>query len=441
MQTLQIKLVCFVALGFALLSASGCGALWTSSKSQARALPAAAPLPSDAEASEMSIRFLEHRVKGDPDDFIAYNKLVGYYLQRLRETGDLNYLNLASRGAHASLKAIPAEQNLGGLNLLGQVEYASHNFAATRDHALRLKELAPNQSYPYQLLGDALLELGDYDQAEAAYRQMERRGSGLTTETRLAHLARLRGKLDLAEQHATDALGFALQAVPQSRETVAWCRWQLGELAFARGDYETAERHYRDSLITFPNYFRALASLGRVRAARSDLAGAIERYESAVRIIPEPTFVAALGDLYQLAGRATDAAAQYALCEQIGRLSTLNGTLYNRQLALFYADHDLKPEEAYTQAAKEYEVRRDIYGADAVAWAALKSGRTAEAQAAIKEALRLGTQDALLFYHAGMIARVAGERATAHEYLKRALTLNPQFDPRQAPLAQRALAE
>lgn len=436
------QLALALALGLAVLTGSACGDLWSSPKPKAALVPAAAPLPSDADASEITIRFLENRVKSDPDHFIAHNKLVTYYLQRVRETGDLTYLNLASRAAHASLTAMPAETNTGGLAALAQVEYASHDFAATRDHALQLTKAEPNKSYPYQFLGDALLELGDYDQAASAFRQMERlSGSNFTTETRLSRLAWLRGKTSEAEERATQALASALQAVYQSRETVAWCRWQLGELAFTRGDYETAERCYRDSLTTFPNYFRALASLGRVRAARGDLAGAIAQYESAVRIIPEPTFVAALGDLYQLAGRAKDAAAQYALCEQIGRLSALHGALYNRQLALFYADHDLQAEAAYTHATKEYAVRRDIYGADAVAWTALKSGRLSEAQAAIKEALRLGTQDAHIFYHAGMIARAAGDRATARDYLQRAIRLNPQFDPRQAPLAKQVLAE
>jgi len=38
-----------------------------------------------------------------------------------------------------------------------------------------------------------------------------------------------------------------------------------------------------------------------------------------------------------------------------------------------------------------------------------------------------------------MIARAAGKRRTARAYLKRALTLNPQFDPLQAKNARQAL--
>src|SRR5262245_63350854 len=62
----------------------------------------------------------------------------------------------------------------------------------------------------------------------------------------------------------------------------------------------------------------------------------------------------------------------------------------------------------------------------------LKAGKIDEARQAVKDALRLGTQDAKLFYHAGMVARAAGDRATAQEYLRRALKLSPFFDPRQS---------
>ena len=61
--------------------------------------------------------------------------------------------------------------------------------------------------------------------------------------------------------------------------------------------------------VNFPNYYRALASLGRVRAARGDMSGAIEQYECVTRALPDPVFVAALGDLYHLTGREKNAAA------------------------------------------------------------------------------------------------------------------------------------
>ena len=406
--------------------------------------PVAPVLPSGKLAVNDTIRFLEERVKRDPEDFIANNKLASEYLQRLRETGDITYLNLASRAANASLGTLPAEQNKGGLIALTQVEFSSHDFTASRDHANRLIDLEPDKGYTFQFLGDSLLELGQYDEAETAFRQMEKLGGlqGLTRvaiEQRLARLALLHGDNKGAAAHFSSALKIATSVPEPPKETVAWCQWQLGETAFAGGDYKSAEKYYRDSLATFPDYFRSLASLGRVRAARGDMTGAIEQYEKVVKILPDPNFVAVLGDLYKLAGRSAEADNQYTLVEQIGHLTALSGTLYNRQLVLFYADHGIKSDEAYANASKEYEVRRDIYGADAVAWTALKAGKITEAQSAIKEALKLGTKDAKLYYHAGMIAVAAGDRTEALRQLKAAISLNPTFDPLQAENARNVL--
>ncbi|MEP6957041.1 MAG: tetratricopeptide repeat protein, partial [Chthoniobacterales bacterium] len=223
-------------------------------------------------------------------------------------------------------------------------------------------------------------------------------------------------------------------------EPVAWCHWQLGETAFALGDYATAEGHYRDALNVAPDSFRALGAMGRLRAARGDLPAAIQFYEEATRLAPSVDFMGALGDLYRLSGREQEAAARFELVEQLGAHSQqVHGTPYDRALATFYANHDLKREEAYALARGEFDAgRHDIYGADALAWTALKAGRIVEAQSAMAEALRLGTQDARLFYHAGMIAQAVGDASAAADFLGRTLTLNPHFDPLQSAIARKA---
>ncbi|HYL97624.1 MAG TPA: tetratricopeptide repeat protein [Blastocatellia bacterium] len=411
----------------------------------AAALKPAVALPDDRNVTEGAIRFLESRVKADSEDHIAYNKLATYYLQLMRETGSITYLDLASKAAAASLAALPPERNTDGLTVKAQVDYAEHEFTGSRDNAKRMAELDPGKSYPFYILGDSLLELGDYDGAKAAYRQMERMTEpfeGVSTvamNQRLARQAELYGETARAKELLQSALSEALSLQVPSRETVAYCHWQLGELAFSIGDYESAESNYRDSLTTFPNYFKALGSLGRIRAARGDIPGAIEFYERAVRVVPDPTFVAALGDLYKLSGREREAQAQYALVEKIGHLSALNGVLYNRALAWFRADHNTQVEEGYEYAAREYAVRKDIYGADALAWSALKAGRIDEAQKLSRESLRLGTHDAKLLYHAGEIAMAAGDKRSAIEYLGSALKLNPCFDPLQSIIAKQDL--
>lgn len=405
------------------------------------AAPAPVALVSDQRQLADSVAFLEHRIRNDPGDALLYNKLGGYYLQSLRETGALQYLNLMSRTARASLVSVPAVRNNDGLSLLTLAEFSSHEFRAARDHAAQLTRSDPAKEYPYEMLFDSEIELGDYDKAAMAFAQMMRRRGGINvnTETREARLATLHGNNSGAARHLANAIVLGLNLSMPPRESIAWSYWQLGETAFNAGEYTAAEQYYRDALTTFPGYFRALASLGRVRAARGDLQEAIVHYKAAIEVLPDPAFVAALGDLYKITGQDKKAADQYALVEVIGHLSVIAGTLYNRPLALFYADHDVNAQKAYTNAKREYGRRRDIYGADAVAWTALKAGKIAEARASIKEAMRLGTLDARLFYHAGMIAQASGDNAVARHYLQRALTLSPMFDPLQASKARKTL--
>jgi len=177
-----------------------------------------------------------------------------------------------------------------------------------------------------------------------------------------------------------------------------------------------------------------------VRAAEGRLAAAADLYRRAVARVPQPDLVAALGDVHDAAGHADEAERQYALVEYMGKVAAAAGTTYGRQLALFYADHDRRPEEALRLARLEAAGRGDIYTDDTLAWACYRNGRFAEAARAAHRALRLGTEDAMLHYHAGSIAAALGRNRIAARHLRRALALNPHFDLRQAPRARAALA-
>src|SRR5439155_1758398 len=107
----------------------------------------------------------------------------------------------------------------------------------------------------------------------------------------------------------------------------------------------------------FPDYYMALGGLGRVRAAEGQLAAAVDLYRRAVARVPAPDLVAALGDVHDAAGHADEAERQYALVEYMGKVAAAVGTTYGRQLALFYADHDRRPEEALLLARLEAAAR------------------------------------------------------------------------------------
>lgn len=214
----------------------------------------------------------------------------------------------------------------------------------------------------------------------------------------------------------------------------------LGEQFFMMGDLRAAEENEEKSLRDFPRYHRALAAMGQIRAAQGRYAEAIHFYTDAISIIPLPLYLTALGDVYAVSGDKVNAEKQYATVEFIGKLNEINQEVYNRELALFYADHDRKLPEALTLARKEFEVRHDVYTSDALAWVLLKNGQPAEAKAEMEKALRMGTKDALMEYHAGMIDAALGDRAGAELHLGLALAVNPHFHVIFAANAAKTLA-
>jgi len=92
-------------------------------------------------------------------------------------------------------------------------------------------------------------------------------------------------------------------------------------------------------------------------------------------------------------------------------------------------------------AEQEAAVRDDIYTDDTLAWACYKNGRLARAKRAASRAQRLGTEDALLDYHAGVIAAALGRPGAGRRHLRHALALNPHFDLHEVPRAKALLAE
>jgi predicted Zn-dependent protease len=126
--------------------------------------------------------------------------------------------------------------------------------------------------------------------------------------------------------------------------------------------------------------------------------------------------------------------------EAIGQLTSIQRQLYNRQLVLFDVNHAVRLDEALRLATAELAVRTDVYGWDAYAWALLANGRARDADAAMRQARALGTQDPLLDYHEGMIAAALGQTGRARTLLSAALARNPGFDPLQAVRARQTLA-
>jgi tetratricopeptide (TPR) repeat protein len=231
----------------------------------------------------------------------------------------------------------------------------------------------------------------------------------------------------------------AVDAATGEPEPSAWTAVQLGKTYWSLGRLPAAARQYRAALAVFPGYVYALDALAQVEAARGRYRHAIELERQAVAAIPLPQFVVSLGDLYRVTGRTRLAQRQYDLIGAIDRLLAANGVKIDLESALFRVDHGLGLPSALALARRARAARPSIDGDDVLAWALARNHRCGAALAYSQRALRLGTLDALKFFHRGMIERCLGHASVARAWFRRALTLNPHFSLLWAPVARQAL--
>jgi tetratricopeptide (TPR) repeat protein len=377
------------------------------------------------------VRTLQAELRRYPQNAKDWSYLGLAYQQRARETGDPAWYTKSDGALHRAL-ALKANDLLavGGL---GSLALSRHRFAEALALGRRARAISPTTARTYGVIGDALVELGRYRDAFAAFDRMAALKPSLAAYARVSYARELRGDLPGAER----AMRLALDASIGQPEARAWTLWQLGRLRWAVGDLRGARARYEASLRTFPGYVYALDALAQVEWAQGRRANALALERRAADTIPLPQFVAALGDMEAAAGDARAARDEYALIGVIERLLRANGVRTDLETALFEADHG-RPDVALARLAERQ--RPSIDGDDVLAWTLARSGRCAEALPWSERALRLGTRDALKLFHRGFIAGCLGDRHGERLYLGRALALNPHFSIRWAPIARKELS-
>jgi tetratricopeptide (TPR) repeat protein len=375
-----------------------------------------------------TLKFLEARVHEDPDDVVAENRLANLCLENLRATGDFSWLKRARTAAAESLRSVPAARNAGGLEVTTRVEYESHHFGAAREHALELTKLEPAKAHSFALLGDALLEVGDLKAAGEAFDEMQKRdGEPLETETRWARFDLAEGRLEQARIHFEKALMAARALQPARADVTAWCLVQLGQLAFATGDWDGADGHYEAALQEISDEPHALEHQGELRAAQRKYDEAIDLYQRAIEEMPRPEFWQGLGDVYETAGQMENATTWHRRARDAFLKDAEEGNVhYFHHLAGYFADVEGNPEAALMWARRDAELRHTAATHDGIAWACYRGGNFAVAAQEASAALASGTKDAHILFHAGLIFLAAGDAAKGREFLDRAARVNPR---------------
>lgn len=377
---------------------------------------------------EERIRVAKARLESNPRDVDAAVMLGDAAVRSARALGKAQHTYDADKALSNILRYDPG--NYAALRQQAVVLLSLHRFRDALPIAQQARNQRPDDAANYGAIGDAHLELGEYDEAFAAFQRMMDMRPNAASYARAAYARELRGDMAGALEAMTLAAGSVAASDPESQ---AWHATQLGDLAFKRGDLLSAGLHYDDALRIFPEYPAAMIGLTHVKAASGGARDALPMATALFTRHPSLGLAEFIGNLASSLGDDTTARRYYALGEAFGREAGTN----DESLAAFLAEHGQSPLEAVRLAELAHAQRRDIFTEDALAWAYFKAGRVDDAAAAMARARRTGSRDRRLLVHAALIAKAAGDHSQAQALAAEAVKNHPRFDPLLGPMAAR----
>ncbi len=340
----------------------------------------------------------------------------------------------AEQAARKSLTLQPRHNEVSSM-LLASALLSQHQFREALDVLNNSSVDNPNI---VSLRASIQMELGDYEATHQLLQNLAEEESNSGHNAVLARYLELTGNLVSAQQLLNEAMQEMDSFYTTSAETRAWFHVRTGDLAFASGNFTLSEQRYRESFDLFPRHIAAFTGLARLYAAQHRWQDALNVANQGIELMPLVETLGYKADAQRVLGDQEGAAETEDLIGVVAYLSKVKG-IYDRALAVYYTEHGIHLPEALEIARSEVAVRDDIYAEDTLAWAAAANEQWQEAQQAAQRATRYGTEDALLQFHAGMIALHLGNREEAIKRLTQAVNLNPQFHHKYADEARQIL--
>ena len=356
------------------------------------------------------------KVSKNPGDGAAAVQLADALMRAARVKGDASLAIEAEHVLRATLQH--SSSDYLARRMLSVVYLSQHRFAEALTEAKAAQKLRPRDAWNYAIAGDALLELGRYEEAFDSFDQVMEHRPDAGAYARVAYARELQGDLD----GALRLMQMSSEATSrQDVEGLAWTHAQIGNLYLQQGRLDDAEREFNHADFIFPSHPYAMNGRVRLLIARHRYADALDLSR---RVPTTPESLAMQGDLLTRLGHLDDAENVYREAEQVEREGWKQEQPQPGALARFLAERGRNIPEAIALAERAASERQDVVTMDALAWSYFRGGRVADAASAIQRATRLGTVDPRIRCHASAIA-ISMREAVAPDGVTCDL-LNPQ---------------
>jgi tetratricopeptide (TPR) repeat protein len=374
----------------------------------------------DDSATGQRIAAAQATLRQHPDAVEAHVDLAMLLMRRQRETSDAVLMRYAEDVLASARALAPDDAEVTLMTAMAMQD--GHRFRQAAQLASDVIAADPANATAHLLLGDARLELGEYEAAMDSVQAALNLHPDLRSYNRAAHLRWLVGDFDSALAIMELALDSGSSRDP---EASAWCLVDLGAMFLQRGDAARALASSERALQLVPGYVPGLVLQARALARSDRMPEAIAAMQQAMERRPSVEDLLRLAEWHEHEGDEAAAAEQRAQADRLAEDDP-------RPMALDLARRGLEPERAITLARKELKARRNIAGHDALAVALARAGQHEEALTSMQAALALGTADANLHLHAALVHALAGRVADARTAFDRAQAIDGQADPRLA---------
>ncbi|HEY6606208.1 MAG TPA: hypothetical protein VIZ44_07670, partial [Gaiellaceae bacterium] len=152
------------------------------------------PVRADASADTALLPRLQQQVRDDPADAHGLALLGLAYQQAARESGDPSYYPKSEAALRRALRL--GQDDLLATSGLGALALSRHQFRAGLALGRRAVALSPTTARGYGIVGDALVELGRYEEAFAAFDRMASLKPSLASYARVSYARELLGDID-----------------------------------------------------------------------------------------------------------------------------------------------------------------------------------------------------------------------------------------------------
>ena len=375
--------------------------------------------------AQRNVDYYRKKIENNNRDPKNYIELTQVYLQEARVTGlHHKYMMYAENLMNTALDIDPG--NFEAMITKASILMIYHRFNEAKQLVLKSTQKNPYNSAAYGVLCDAYVETGEYEKAVSTCDKMLSIHPDINSYSRASYLREIYGDMN----SAIDAMRLAADAGLTGSDSRAWALYNLGNLYLKVGKLDTAAFIYNGILEERPGYANAYNGLAKIMVVNGNFKKAIEYLFTASQISPDHAFIEELAEIYHLSGNKDSENVMIAEVLKEFEEHETDGWNIKREFAKFCAIHNINLEEALEGIESEYETSpSSIEVIHLYAWLLFKNYQTEKGMSIIQKAMKFGTHNPVLKYHAGIIFEAGGRYKDALNHFQTSLAENLFIHP------------